>query len=78
MLTDEGEVLFKNEESRDSSELQGAKGGYGYTARIPLSEVRAGQLRAERRRRARGSGNSVSAAREIQFRVVPAMRGPAE
>ena len=23
------------EESRDSSELQGAKGGYGYTARVP-------------------------------------------
>ena len=39
VLTDEGRELYKNEESHDSSELQGAKGGYGYAARIPLSEI---------------------------------------
>src|SRR5581483_2411721 len=39
VLTDEGRVLFKNEETRDSSELQGAKGGYGYTARIPMADI---------------------------------------
>ena len=37
VLTDEGRVLYKNEEVRDSSELQGAKGGFGYTSRVPLS-----------------------------------------
>src|SRR5262249_59637671 len=42
VLTDEGRVLYKNEESRDSSELQGAKGGYGYTSRVPLSEIAPG------------------------------------
>ena len=42
VLTDEGRVMFKNEEVRDSSELQGAKGGFGYTARVPLSEIAPG------------------------------------
>jgi VWFA-related protein len=77
ILTDTGEVLFKYDESHDSSELKGAKGGYGFTARIPLSEIPPGSyvLRVEGRSRL---GNNVSAAREIQFRVVPPMRGPAE
>ena len=46
--TDDGRVLFKSEEERDSSELQGAKGGYGYVARVPLTDVAPGRLRAER------------------------------
>jgi VWFA-related protein len=77
ILTDAGEVLFKYDESHDSSELQGAKGGYGFAARIPLSEIPPGSyvLRVEGRSRL---GNNVSAAREIQFRVVPPMRGPAQ
>src|SRR5262249_48164854 len=42
VLTDEGRVMYKNEEVRDSSELQGAKGGYGYTTRVPLSDIAPG------------------------------------
>lgn len=77
VITDDGKVLFKYDEARDSSELQGAKGGYGFATRIPLSDMAPGfyVLRVEGRSRL---GNSPSAAREIQFRVVPPVRGPAQ
>jgi VWFA-related protein len=39
VITDEGRVLYKTDDVRDSSELGGAKGGYGYAARIPLSGI---------------------------------------
>lgn len=73
VLTDEGRVLFKNEETRDSSELQGAKGGYGYTTRIPLSDIPPGAyvLSVEARSRL---GESTSVTRQIQFDVLPAQR----
>jgi VWFA-related protein len=74
VLTDEGRVLFKNEEERDSSELQGAKGGYGYTARVPLSEIPPGSyvLNVEARSRL---GQSPTATRQVQFTIVFAERG---
>jgi hypothetical protein len=70
VTADEGTVLYKNEETRDSSELQGSKGGYGYTARIPLGELRPGSyvLRVEGRSRL---GQGQTAARDVQFRIVP-------
>jgi len=73
VLTDEGRVLYKNEESRDSSELQGAKGGYGYTSRVPLSEIAPGSyvLNVEARSRL---GDSPSTKRQVQFTIVPATR----
>jgi len=73
VLTDEGRVLYKNEESRDSSELQGAKGGYGYTSRVPLSEIAPGSyvLNVEARSRI---GDSPSTKRQVQFTIVPATR----
>jgi VWFA-related protein len=73
VLTDEGRVLYKNEEVRDSSELQGAKGGFGYTARVPLSEIAPGTyvLNVEARSRL---GDSPTVNRQVQFTVVPAAR----
>jgi VWFA-related protein len=75
VLTDEGKSLFKNEDERDASELQGAKGGYGYTTRVPLSELPPGSyvLNVEARSRL---GTDISSTRQVQFRVVPAVRGP--
>ena len=75
VLTDEGKAVFKNEDERDSSELQGAKGGYGYTTRVPLSEIPPGSyvLNVEARSRL---GNNVSTVRQVQFRVVSPVRGP--
>jgi VWFA-related protein len=74
VLTDEGRVLFKNEEVRDSSELGGAKGGFGYATRVPLSDLPPGPyvLRVEGRSRL---GQNPTAAREVQFTVLPAARG---
>ena len=39
---DVGTIFFKNEEERDSKELEGKRGGYGYTARIPLTGLQPG------------------------------------
>jgi VWFA-related protein len=74
ILADEGKVVFKTEDQRDSSELQGASGGYGYSTRVPLSDLPPGLyvLNVEARSRL---GNDVSATRQIQFRVAPAVRG---
>jgi VWFA-related protein len=73
VLTDEGRVLFKNEEARDSSELQGAKGGFGYTSRVPLGEIAPGTyvLNVEARSRL---GDSPKVNRQVQFTIVPAER----
>jgi hypothetical protein len=71
VTTDDGTVLYKNEETRDSSELQGAKGGYGYTARIPLGELRPGSYVLRRSR----LGGEQPAGRDVQFSVVPEVRG---
>ena len=68
--TDEGRVLFKTEEERASSELEGKRGGYGYSARIPLSELAPGSyvLAVEARSRL---GDQPQATRELQFIVTP-------
>jgi VWFA-related protein len=42
ITTDDGRVLFKDEEPRDSSDLGGKKGGYGYSVRIPLKDIAPG------------------------------------
>ena len=34
-----GQAVFETREERDSSELAGGPGGYGFTARVPLKEV---------------------------------------
>jgi hypothetical protein len=77
VLSDEGKELFKNQETRDSSELQGAKGGFGYTARVPLNDIPPGMyvLHVEGRSRL---GSGAAAGRDVQFRVVPAVRPPAQ
>jgi VWFA-related protein len=73
VIAEDGRVLYKNAEERDSSELQGAKGGYGYSARIPLSEIAPGTyvLKVEAKSRLSEGG---SVARQIQFDVAPASR----
>ncbi|MGE3959432.1 MAG: VWA domain-containing protein [Vicinamibacterales bacterium] len=74
VLTDEGKAVFTVEDERDSSELGGAKGGYGYTTRVPLGDVPPGLyvLNVEAKSRL---GNDNATSRQVQFRVVPAMRG---
>jgi hypothetical protein len=71
--SDTGTVLFMNEEERASTELQGQRGGYGYTARIPLTELPPGPyvLRLEARSRL---ADHTAASREVRFIVAPPTR----
>jgi VWFA-related protein len=39
LTSDEGRVVFTTNEERKSSELGGARGGYGYRAEVPLANV---------------------------------------
>ena len=42
VATDEGKVMFKTDEARDSSDLAGKSGGYGFLTRIPLKDLAPG------------------------------------
>ena len=70
VTTDEGKVMFRNEETRDSSDLGGQRGGYGYTASIPLKELPPGKyvLKVEAKSRL---GQTPAAAREVRIEVGP-------
>jgi hypothetical protein len=68
ITTDEGRVLFKAEEERDSSELGGQRGGYGYTARIPLKEIAPGNYVLTVTARSRVSPNP-SVERQVRITV---------
>lgn len=63
-----GTSVFQHREERASSELGGARGGYGYTAQFPLKDMRPGLyvLRVEARSRLRSDD---PVARETVFRV---------
>jgi hypothetical protein len=67
--TDEGRIYFKNEEERDSKELQGKRGGYGYSVRVPLSGLPPGPyvLTVEARSR---QGDHLAASRQIRINIV--------
>ena len=66
-------MLFKTDEERDSTELGGKRGGYGYTTRVPLKDLAPGHyvLKVEARSRL---GDTPPVAREVQFTVEPARR----
>jgi VWFA-related protein len=69
-----GTTMFETREERDSSELAGSAGGYGFETRVPLSKLAPGLyvLRVEATARI---GDHATVARETIFRVSPA---PAE
>jgi VWFA-related protein len=66
--SDQGRVLFQNQEERNSTELQGGRGGYGYTTRIPLTDLEPGMyvIHVEAKSRA-GSDRGVG--RDVQIFV---------
>jgi VWFA-related protein len=66
--SDTGTVVFKAEDSRKSSELGGARGGYGHTAQIPLKGLASGLYVLRVESRSRLGGEPVF--RETAFRVV--------
>ena len=70
LRSDDGKTVFSNAERRQSSELGGPRGGYGYTSRVPLTDLVPGLyvLKVD----AQSSlGKPVSVAREVQFRIIP-------
>lgn len=71
--TDDGRVVFKAEDERNSSELQGAKGGYGYALRIPLNDVAPGAYVLHLQAKSR-LGNDVGIGRQLRIRVTPPVR----
>jgi VWFA-related protein len=76
VTTDDGKVLFKTEEVRDSTDLGGKSGGYGYATRVPLKELAPGSyvLKVEARSRL---GKTPPVARELQFTVEAPRPAPA-
>jgi hypothetical protein len=69
---DDGRVVFKTEEERTSEELRGARGGYGYTAQVPLADIAPGDYVLRVEARSRLSGKDAPAAQDIEIRVRPA------
>jgi VWFA-related protein len=76
VTTDEGKVLFKIDEIRDSSDLGGKRGGYGYTTRVPMKDLALGSyvLKVEARSRVK---DTPPVARELQFTVEAPRQAPA-
>ncbi|MEW5983095.1 MAG: VWA domain-containing protein [Acidobacteriota bacterium] len=70
LLDQSGRTAFSLSERRSSRELGGRRGGYGYTARIPLKDLAPGQyvLRIDARSSLKDGG---SASRETLIRILP-------
>jgi len=68
VTSDEGKVMLKTEEARDSSELRGSRGGYGHAARLTLKDLAPGSYVLTVSARSR-LGDMPSAERQVQFAV---------
>ena len=75
VTADEGKVMFKADEVRDSTEIGGQRGGYGYQARIPMRDLAPGRyvLKVEAHSRL---GSTPAVSREVQITVEPARMSP--
>ncbi len=76
VLTDEGKVMFTANEVRDSTELGGKSGGYGYSTKIPMKDLAPGPyvLKVEAKSRL---ADMPAASRDVRIRVEPPRQGPA-
>ena len=70
-----GQTVFETSEERDSSELKGSAGGYGFTARIPLRQMAPG-LYVLRVAAISMLGDRPTVASETVFRVLPGTAQP--
>jgi VWFA-related protein len=68
VLSDEGKVVYTTSDERRSEELQGSRGGYGYSTQIATAQFAPGRyvLRVEAKSYAK---NNPTASREIEFRI---------
>ena len=67
--TDEGRVVFQTDEERSSTELEGARGGYGHVTSISLRDLTPGIYVLRTEARSRLDPESL-VFRQLQFRVV--------
>lgn len=75
VTSDTGQVLFKSDEARSSSDLGGKRGGYGIVTRVPMKDLPPGGyvLKVE----AKSSlGAGPTTAREVRFAVEPVPVAP--
>jgi VWFA-related protein len=70
VTTDEGKVMFTANETRDSSDLGGKTGGYGYTTRIPLRDLEVGSYVLTVSAKTR-LGNADAVSRQTRLIVTP-------
>ncbi len=70
LRSDEGRVVFKNEEERSTADLAGKPGGFGFSTTLSLADFDPGLyvLRVEARSRL---GTDVMASREVQITITP-------
>jgi len=68
VLAEDGREMFAAADERSSEELQGKKGGYGYTRELPLAQLAPGRyvLRVSARSL---SSNAAATTREVEFRI---------
>jgi VWFA-related protein len=73
VITDEGKVMFTANEVRDSTELGGKTGGYGYSTKIPMKDLPPGAyvLKVEAKSRL----GDTTASRDVRIRVEPPRQG---
>jgi VWFA-related protein len=74
VTTDEGKVMFTANETRDSTDLGGKTGGYGYTARIPLKDLAPGPYVLTVSAKTR-LGNAEAVSRQMRLIVTPPVGG---
>jgi VWFA-related protein len=67
--TDDGRVVRQNDETRDSSELQGGSGGYGFTTILPLEGLSPGIYVIHVEARSRVNGPEAGVGRDVQIRI---------
>ena len=70
ITSDEGKQLFKTNEERDSADLGGKSGGYGYMTKIPLKDIAPGNYVLTVSARTR-LGNATPAERQVRISVMP-------
>jgi VWFA-related protein len=75
MKAEGGQTVYQTREERDSAELAGSSGGYGFTTRIPLRDIPAGLyvLRVEAQSQV---GERLTVARETIVNIVSAPSTP--
>jgi len=70
ITTDEGKVMFKTDETRDSADLGGKSGGYGYVTSIPLKDLPPAKYVLKVSAKSR-LGQTPAAERDVRIEVAP-------